>query len=346
MSADPQTAAHPSAPSPEPIMKLGTAFWASKTLLSAIELGVFTALAEKPMALDELTTRLALHPRAARDFFDTLVALGMLMRSGGVYANTPTTDLFLDRSKPTYIGGILEMINARLYTFWGSLTEGLQTGKPQNEAKTGGDLFASLYSSPEKLRAFLKAMTALSGGAGLALAGKFPWHEYSSFADVGCAEGCVATIIARQHPHLSAEGFDLEVVRPHFEELVATNGLSNRMRFHAGNFFDDELPSTEVLIFGHVLHDWDLATKKMLLGKAFRALPSGGAVIVYDAIIDDDRSQNAFGLLMSLNMLIETPGGFDYTGADCIAWMREAGFTGVRVEQLAGPDSMVIGVKP
>ena len=104
------------------------------------------------------------------------------------------------------------------------------------------------------------------------------------------------------------------------------------------------MPKADVIVMGHILHDWDL-TQKANLRRAFDALPKGGAVIVYDAIIDDDRRENAFGLLMSLNMLIETSGGFDYTGADCQVWMREAGFSETRVEPLVGPDSMVIGLK-
>jgi hypothetical protein len=83
----------------------------------------------------------------------------------------------------------------------------------------------------------------------------------------------------------------------------------------------------------------------VLIGKAYDALPAGGAYIVYESIIDDGRSKNAFGLMMSLNMLIETNGGFDYTGADCEGWMRDAGFKETRVEHLTGPDSMVVGIK-
>ena len=151
--------------------------------------------------------------------------------------------------------------------------------------------------------------------------------------------------IALAHPHLQGTGFDLPVVRPVFEDYVSSLGLAERVRFQPGDFFQDELPQADVILMGHILHDWDLAQKKMLLEKAYRALPAGGMVVAYDAIIDDDRSQNAFGLLMSLNMLIETPGGFDYTGADCIGWMQEAGFRECRVEHLVGPDSMVVGIK-
>lgn len=326
-------------------MQLGLAFWASKTLLSAIELGVFTELAAKPMTAAQLSSRLSLHERGARDFFDALVSLGMLTRSGEVYANSPNTDVFLDRKKPSYIGGILEMANNRLYGFWGSLTEALRTGKPQNEAKSGGNLFEAIYSDPKVLSGFLRAMTGVSMGAAMAIAAKFPWKEFKSFVDVGSAEGCVPMAVASQHPHLTGKGFDLAVVRPQFEEFIAAHGLSDRVKFQAGDFFKDELPQADVLIFGHILHDWSLADKKMLLGKAYRAVKSGGAVVVYDAIIDDDRSKNTFGLLMSLNMLIETDEGFDYTASDCTGWMREAGFRDVRVEHLLGPDSMVIGRK-
>ena len=326
-------------------MQLGMAFWPSKTLLSAIELGVFTELAKRPMTLDELTSALSLHPRGARDFFDALVAVGMLQRNDGKYSNTPSTDVFLDRNKPSYIGGILEMANARLYGFWGALTEALRTGEPQNEAKSGGNLFEELYSDPNRLRSFVKGMTGVSMGAAMAIAAKFPWKEYESVIDIGCAEGCVPVMIARQHPHITGGGFDLPPVQPLFEAYVAEHGLGDRLKFHTGDFWTEEFPTAGVLIFGHILHDWTLDEKKMLLAKAYRALPPGGAILVYDAIIDDDRSKNAFGLLMSLNMLIETKGGFDYTGGECIEWMREAGFRETRIEHLAGPDSMVIGIK-
>jgi len=327
-------------------MQVGMGFWASKTLLSAVELGVFSTLADAPADLPTLQKKLALHRRSARDFLDALVALKLLERQNGIYSNTADTDLFLDRAKPSYVGGILEMANARLYGFWGSLTEALRTGELQNESKGGGeDMFAAVYADPDRLRGFLSAMSAISAGAAQAIAGKFPWRDYKSFMDLGSAQGMAAATLAGAHPHLTGIGFDLPTVKPVFEEFIAHRGMADRVRFQAGNFFDDPLPKVDVIVMGHILHDWDLAQKKLLLGKAFDALPKGGAVVVYDAIIDDDRRENAFGLLMSLNMLIETAGGFDYTGEDCQSWMREAGFSKTRVEPLVGPDSMVIGLK-
>lgn len=332
--------------SPERILQTGLAFWASKALLSAIEMGVFTELAHGPEAFEPLRGRLGLHQRSARDFLDTLVALGFLTRHGDRYANTIESNLFLDRRKPSYVGGLLEMANHRLYPFWGHLTEALRTGQPQNELKGGGPgLFETLYADPARLKEFLAAMTGISHGANVTIANTFPWKDYRTFVDVGTAQGDLAVQVARANPHLRGQGFDLPEVAPIFEEYVAGLGVSDRVTFAPGSFFDQPLPGADVLMMGHILHDWDLPTKRMLIGKAFDALPAGGALIVYESIIDDDRSKNAFGLMMSLNMLIETPGGFDYTGADCMGWMREAGFTSTRVEPLVGPDSMVIGIK-
>jgi 2-polyprenyl-3-methyl-5-hydroxy-6-metoxy-1,4-benzoquinol methylase len=311
-------------------------------------MGVFTELAQGPEELNKLAGRVGLHPRSARDFLDALVALGFLKRANGLYSNTPETELFLDRKKPSYIGGMLEMANSRLFGHWNSLTEGLRTGKQQNEAKDDGTVspFASLYADPARLKTFLGAMTGVSHGANMTIAKKAPWAKYKTYADIGAAQGDLAVQIALANPHLTGIGFDLAPVGPIFEEYVTANGVSDRLRFQPGDFFTEALPGgVDVITMGHILHDWDVDEKRMLVRKAYEALNPGGALVVYEAIIDDDRSKNAFGLLMSLNMLIETPGGFDYTGADCIGWMKEAGFRDAHVEHLVGPDSMVIGYK-
>jgi len=331
--------------SPEKIMQVGLGFWASKTLLSAIEMELFTELAKHPEDLVTLQGRLGLHPRSSRDFLDALVALGFLQRVDGVYSHTPETDLFLDKSKPSYIGGILEMANHRLYPFWGNLTVAVRTGKPQNEASKGQDLFAELYADPARLKEFLKAMSGISRGANMQIAHQVDWKQYKTFVDVGTAQGDLAVQIALANPHLRGIGFDLPEVGPIFEEYIEAQNVVDRVQFAAGNFFTDVLPNADVVLMGHILHDWDLETKRMLLKKAYEALPLGGALVVYEALIDDEREKNVFGLLMSLNMLIETPGGFDYTGADCAGWMREAGFRDIHISHLIGPDSMVVAIK-
>lgn len=331
---------------PDKIMQVGMGFWASKALLSAVEMEVFTELAKHPEDRKAIESRLGLHPRSSADFLDTLVALGFLAREDGVYRNAPDSDRFLDKNKPSYIGGILEMANHRLYGIWSHLTEALRTGQPQNELKGGGEsLFEALYADPARLKEFLRAMTGVSHGANRAIAEKFPWRDYQRFVDAGTAQGDSAVQVALTNPHLTGTGFDLPAVEPIFEEYTAKNGVSDRLRFVGGDFFNEPLPETDVVIYGHILHDWNLEEKKVLLKRAYDAVPKGGAVIVYEAIIDDDRRKNAFGLMLSLNMLVETPGGFDYTGADCVTWMKETGFTETRIEHLVGPDSMVIGFK-
>jgi hypothetical protein len=343
---EPMLAAHAADLTYDRIMQTAMGFWASKVLLSAVELGLFGVLAQSPLDAPGLRRRLGLHERSARDFLDALVAQGFLQRDHtGVYSNGPEAERFLDPRRPDYIGGILEMFNARLFGFWNSLTEALRTGEPQNEAKSGGDLFGSLYAEPARLEGFLRAMTGQAKPVADALVGAYPWRDVRSVADIGTAQGCVPVRLALAYPHLRAAGFDLSEVEPFFSRFVATHGLSERIRFIPGDFFRDALPVADVLIMGMVLHDWDLTTKRMLIAKAHAALPARGALIIYEMLIDDERRAHLPGLLMSLNMLIETRGGFDFTGADCIRWMHDAGFSDTRVVRLAGPFSAVIGLK-
>src|SRR5713101_5456189 len=328
------------------IEQVAFGFMASKVLFSTIEFGLFTELAKRPLDANDIQARLKLHPRGVRDFLDALVALGMLERRGEIYSNTVETDFYLDRAKPTYIGHYVEILSLRSYQLFDTLSEALRTGEPQNEIKSGDeDWVDAMYRTPERLRMFLRGMTGHSLPSAMAIAQKFPWEKYRTFADIGTAEGCFPVQVAMAHPHLVGEGFDLPPVRPFFEEYVASFHLQDRVKFRVVDFFKDSLPTADVLVMGMILHDWDLEVKRTLLKKAHDALPRGGALIVYEHLIDDQRRKNVNGLLMSLVMLLETQGGFDYTGADCCKWMREAGFTEARVEQLTGIESMVVGIK-
>jgi precorrin-6B methylase 2 len=327
------------------IVQLGKAFRASKALFSAVELGVFSALAEGPRELEALRAETGVSERGARDFFDSLVALKLLERDGaGRYRNTPETDLYLDRDKLTYIGGELDHFNKRGYPHWHSLTAALKTGKPQSIA-SAGNYFLDVYSDQSVLETYTEGMTSGARLVAPAIATKFPWHQHRTVVDIGTSQGGLPVEIARAHAHLTGGGFDLPPVRPRFERYVESHGLSERLRFHAGDFLRDPLPSADVLIIGRVLHNWDLATKTMLLRKAYDALPPAGALIIYERMIDDERQTGAAGLLASLNMLIMTDGGFDYTPADLMGWMRDAGFRDLRSESMTSELSMVVGTK-
>jgi hypothetical protein len=335
---------------PSHIMQVGMGFWPSKTVLSAVELELFTHLGAGSMTGEEIGERLGLHPRGIYDFLDALVALGFLERDGegesGRYRNTAESAFFLDKAQPAYIGGILEMSNARLYGFWGDLTEALRTGKPQNEIKhTGKAMFEELYSDPARLEQFMGAMAGISAGNFNALAEKFDFSKYETVCDVGGATGQLCTILATHHPHLRCTSYDLPVVQPIAERAIAAAGMSDRVSAASGDFFAEPLPKADVITMGLILHDWNLEGKMHLIRAAYDALPEGGAFIVVENLIDDARRENAFGLTMSLNMLIEFGDAFDYTGADFAGWCREVGFRDVEVMPLAGPASAGIAYK-
>ncbi|MDR6806726.1 hypothetical protein J2Y45_003918 [Dyadobacter sp. BE34] len=335
---------------PSRIMETATAFFASKALLSAVKLGVFTALSGKSLSGKAVQAALNLHDRGVYDFLDALVALGFLNREGLLetarYTNAPETELFLDRNKPSYIGGFVEMANDRLYPFWGSLEEALLTGQPQNEIKhTGRSVFEELYAKPERLKQFMDAMSGISIGNFMALSRKFDFSPYSTLCDIGGAAAVLSVEVARQNPNMSCTSADLPAVEPIAKEYIAAKGMNGRISTVNIDFFKDEFPKADVITMGMILHDWDLANKKMLIRKAYNALPEGGAFIAIEALIDDDRRKNAFGLLMSLNMLIEFGVAFDFTGADFEKWTKEAGFRRVEVIPLAGPSSAAVAYK-
>jgi hypothetical protein len=335
---------------PSHIMQTATAFWASKVLLTAVELDLFTMLGDGSLTAEELGDALGLHPRGTYDFFDALVALKFLERDGdgpeGRYCNTPETGAFLDSNSPTYIGGMPQMLNGRLFGFWNDLGIALKTGEPQNEIKIHGKpMFEELYESEAKLGEFLEAMTGFQAGNFKILAEKFDFTRYNTMSDVGGALALLSRMVAARHPHLSFTTFDLPPVAPHAQKHIDDAGMTDRIKVISGDFFRDDLPRADVITMGNILHDWNLDFKKMLIGKAYEALPEGGAFIVIENLIDDARRENAFGLLMSLNMLIEFGDAFDYTGADFREWCSETGFKRFEVIPLAGPTSAAVAYK-
>ena len=336
---------------PEHILQIGMGFWASKTLLSAVELELFTHLGDDRLTADEIAATLDLHPRSRYDFLDALVALGLLDRDGdgpdARYRNTQETVVFLDKDSPAYVGGILEMANARLYGFWGSLTEALHTGQPQNEIKTGAPgLFEGVYAEPDRLQVFLDGMQGVQLGAFSALCDTLDLGDRSRFCDVGGANGTLAAMVAAANPHLTGVTFDLPPVAPIAQANLARHGVADRVEVAIGDFFVDDFPPADVYFMGNILHDWDEAQKRLLIEKAYAGLTPGGVLVAIENVIDDERRVNAFGLLMSLNMLIELPGGFDYTGAQFDGWAKAAGFARTEVRPLAGPSSAAIAYKP
>jgi len=337
-------------PDPTHILQTATAFWPSKVLLTAVELDLFSTLGHGAMTARELGDALGLHPRGTYDFFDALVALKFLDRDGdgaeGRYRNTAETGAFLDRTSPAWLGGLVEMLNARLFGFWNHLGAALRTGMPQNEIRGGGkSMFAELYADEARLGQFLDAMSGFQAGNFMQLSEKFDFGKYTTVCDVGGALALLSRIVGARHAHLSFASFDLPQVAPHARKHIDAAGMGDRITVVSGDFFKDDLPKADVITMGNILHDWNLEGKKMLIRKAYDALPEGGAFIAIENVIDDARRENAFGLMMSLNMLIEFGDAFDYTGADFRAWCSEAGFRRFDLISLAGPTSAAIAYK-
>jgi hypothetical protein len=337
-------------PDHAPILQTAFGFWSSKVLLTAIDFDVFTTLGDQSLTGEQLGAALGLHPRGIRDFFDALVAMKFLDRTGdgpdARYRNTPATATYLNRHSERYIGGILTMLNARLYRFWDDLPAALRTGKPQNEVRHGGKpIFEELYSDMPRLEQFLGAMTGLSRINFEALAGKFDFSPFQTLCDVGGASGLLSTLVAKRHPHLKCISFDLPQVAPVASRTIAAQGLSDRITVASGDFFRDPLPRADVITMGMILHDWNLDKKRQLIRAVYQALPAGGAFVAIENLIDDARRENLFGLLMSLNMLIEFGDAFDFSGVEFREWCRDAGFQRFDVLHLSGPCSAAIAWK-
>jgi phospholipid N-methyltransferase len=337
------------APKPERILEVGQGFWAAKALLSATKLGVFTELDRNgPLTVEELEGSLGLHPRSSRDFLDALVALDFLDRENYEYRNTPEAATYLVEGKPSSFVGWFEMVNDRLYPFWGELETALQTGRPQNELEDDEThpFEGVIYHDDEILEQFVGAMTSFSMAAADVIANEFPWEDHESVVDLGTSEGVVPRRIAEVNDHVRTTGVDLPRVEPYFQRFTEESPAADRIKFRTADFFaDNTLPAADVYVLGHILHDWSISERRAILSKVYDAVEPGGAVIVYGTLIDEERRNAVLPLLMSLNMLIETPNGSDYTPGQCIEWLHQAGFEGGEAKPLPGPDTMVVARK-
>lgn len=325
------------------IIQLGTGYTRAKLVQSAVEIGLFGLLAKAPATEVEIRTALGIHPRIARDFLDAVVAIGLLLRDGEHYRNSVGAQRFLVPDEPEYVGGFLQLATV-LYDAWSQLTATLRRGGPPPEYRPE-DLYGDEPKNPEFFAKYVEGMDSANKNVAPELASRIDWARAGSFVDVGGCRGNVAAALVRAHPHLSGTVFDVVPTEPYFHEHMARLGTAGQVRFHVGDFFRDPLPPADVLIFGHVLHDWAAEDRRMLLGKAFDALPPGGSVVVYDRMIDDERT-NLPNLLLSLNMIIGTPGGSEYTVGECHRWLGEAGFRVASTETLPTRDVLVVAGKP
>jgi 8-O-methyltransferase len=330
---------------PGPLIRLTIADCAAKVLHSAVRLDVFTILAAHPQDAAALSERVGLHPRLAADFLDALVGLGLLERDGGIYRNAPLADAYLVQGRDGYLGGFVGLTNETLYGTWGRLTEALRTGEAQHLDPDKGGFVGDKHNDPEKMKRFLAGLDAFSNRMGAELATVVDWSQYRSFVDLGGARGNLSAVLAGSHPHLDAICFDLPRTAPLFAEHVGRLGLTDQIRFVGGDFFADEIPSADVVVLGHILHGFDAERSRELLRRVYAAVRPGGAVLIYDRMIDDER-RDADRLLSSLHMRLVSPSGAEYRIGDCHRWLHEAGFTDTSDQRLLTTHTLVVGRRP
>ena len=342
-----QPIAAPELPSAVPLMALSTGFWAFKTLAAAHELDLFSRLAGGAgITVAELTEALGLHPRPAEMLLTGCAALGLLEKTDGRYRNTPLSEAYLVRGKPYYFGGFVQMADKRLYAGWDKLTEALRTNRPttwdpaaQSSAFDGED--------PTMLATFWEAMHSLSTMTARKLGEAVDLGDFHRLLDIGGGSGAYDVELCKQYGALSATVFDLPHVAAIAAQKIAEAGLTDRIETVGGNFFEQLPGDHDVHLLSMILHDWDEAKNRTLLRRSFEALPSGGAVVISELLVNDEKTGPVPAALMSLNMLIETEGR-NYTPTEYSAWLEEAGFRHVETVWFDAPaaNGAVIGRKP
>ncbi|MFI9388402.1 methyltransferase [Kutzneria sp. NPDC052558] len=321
------------------LLRLGMSFSTAKCLLTGVRVGLFDALADGPLETAEVRAELGLHERGVRDFLSVLVNLGLLERDGDRYRNSAVSDRYLVRNSPSYVGGFLERADRMLYPAWGRLDEMLRTGRPTSEAD-----YLEMISDPGRLRQFLGMMDALTTMLAPELAQSVDWSRHRSVLDLGGARGNLVAGLVKAHPHLRGGVFDLPAMVEPFAEHMNRLGLADRVDFHPGDFFRDELPASEVIVIGHVLHDWAPPQCRAIIGKAYDALKPGGVLVVYDRMIDDELTDQT-NLLVSLSMMLTTEGGGEYTAREYRTWLEDAGFRVGAPRALGETDTLLVSVK-
>lgn len=331
---------------PIPLMQLVTGFWASKTLAAAVDLDLFTRLSGQGTTAQELSM-LSLHSRPAEMLLSACAALGLLEKHEGRYCNSPLSEEFLVRGKPQYFGGYVTMQDKRLYLVANRLTEALKT----NRAQTWGDhpgLFEAISANPEEQCIFTEAMHSISTQSGRAVAEAFDFAPYRELLDVGGGSGAYCIEAVRHFPHLRAVVFDIPPALEVAQEKITQAGLSDRITTRVGDFFSEALPrGSDVLLLSMILHDWTPEKNAMILRKCFDALPSRGALIVSELMMDDDKTGPIPAAMMSMIMLIETEGR-NYTWAEYTEWLEETGFQEIQRIPLKSPgaNGILVGHKP
>jgi 3-hydroxy-5-methyl-1-naphthoate 3-O-methyltransferase len=336
-------------PSPIPLMQLATSFWAFKTLATAVELDLFTRIARSgSITVQQFAEAHGFDPRPAEMLLTGCASLGLLQRAGAGYANTSLADEFLVRDMPYYFGGFVTMLDKRLYSGWDKLPDAMRHNRPTTwDPSKQTSLFDG--ADPQMMATFWQAMHSLSTFTARTLADAVDLSGFRKLLDVGGGSAAFDIELCRKYPNLSSTVYDLPFVTDIASQNIRTAGMEGRVTVHPGDFFaEPQFPAGhDAILFSMIMHDWNEEQNRELLRKAHDALPVGGIVIISELLVNDEKSGPPAAALMSLNMLVETEGGRNYTPSEYRSWLTAAGFGKVDVRwfDAAGANGAVIGYK-
>lgn len=329
------------------LLDLAYSYCKSKVLFVSNDLGIFSLLARKKKNVQEISRELGLEQRPVEMLLNACVSLGLLQKKDGLYFNSTTAEMFLVKGKPMYVGESFGVLDKRSYKLWDKLKDAVKTNKPQAYTNGDGDLFEEMTKNKEEMQAFFQGLNALAYWPANSLPRTFDFSPYHHLLDVGGGSGAYSLAVVKRYTHLKATVFDLAPVCDIARGYIEKEKLSDKITALPGDFFKDDFPQgIDVVLFSNLLHDWEESKIEQLLKKTFQSLPSGGAVIISDLILNNEGTEPLYAALMSLTLLLDTKGGANYTEEQYTRWLNRAGFRDITIKPISGSNRIVTAIKP
>jgi acetylserotonin N-methyltransferase len=333
-------------PDPAPVIDLIEAFRRSKAMFAAVSLGVFERLAEERSDAVTLAAQIRANPDAVERLLDACAGLGFLEKKNTTYSCTPVALTYLCRSSPRTMTGYILYSNRLLYPLWGNLEDAVREGTPRwmQTFQMEGPIFAHFFKTEESKQEFLAGMHGFGLISSPQVVAAFDLSGFRRLVDLGGATGHLVIAACERYPTMRAAVFDLapviEVARPY----VSGSQVGERVELLAGDFFCDPLPEADLFSLGRILHDWSEAKIRGLLGRIYDRLPRGGALLIAERLLEEEKTGPTFALMQSLNMLVCTEGK-ERTFSEYAALLREAGFRAVEARRTGAPLDAILAVR-
>jgi len=333
-------------PEPVPVVDLIEAFRRSKAMFAAVSLGVFDLLEQGPNDLQTLARSLEVNADALERLLDSCVSLGFLKNAQARYSNLPVASSYLVRSSPNTLVGYILYSNAALYPLWGHLEDAVREGTHRWKQTFGTDqpIYDHFFKTDQARRDFVLGMHGFGQISSPPVVAAFDLSRFKRLVDVGGATGHLAAAACARYPSLRAAVFDLPVTIKVVREFIERAGFKDRIELIPGDFFRDPLPEADLYSVGRILHDWSEQKIRRLLGKVYDGLPRGGALLVAERLLDEDKTGPVASLMQSLSMLVCTEGK-ERTLSEYSALLKDAGFAEIQGYRTGAPLDAVLAVK-